>query len=125
MKGLILLILLFISVSLSAQTEKKFIREGNKLYNEQKYSEAENSYRNATSKKSNSFEAAFNTANALYKQSKYDAAAAMYDTLTKWKNNKDMQAKLYYNLGNSYVKSKKLEEGINAYKNSLKNNPKD
>ncbi|HEY4787845.1 MAG TPA: tetratricopeptide repeat protein, partial [Bacteroidales bacterium] len=49
----------------------------------------------------------------------------MYDTLTKWKNNPSTQAKLYYNLGNSYIKEKKLEEGISAYKNSLKNDPKD
>ena len=125
MRGLIVILLLVISVSISAQTERKYIREGNQQYKEGKFGDAENSYRSAISKKSNSFEAAFNTANSLYKQGKYADAAAMYDSLTKWKNNKDMQAKLYYNIGNSYVKAKKLEEGITAYKNSLKNNPKD
>lgn len=125
MRGLTLIIFFLLSVSLSAQTEKKFIREGNKLYKDGKYGEAENSYRSATSKKSDSYEAAYNTANSLYKQGKYEAAASLYDTLSKWKTNDSRKAKLFYNLGNSLVKTKKLNEGINAYKNSLKIDPKD
>lgn len=125
MRQIFILFLLLLSVAASAQSERSLIRQGNKQYNEGKFNEAENSYRGAISKKSNSFEAVFNTANSLYKQGKFTDAAVMYDSLTKWKNPQDLQSKLYYNMGNSYVKAKKLNEGISAYKNSLKLNPKD
>jgi Ca-activated chloride channel homolog len=125
MKGLLITILLLSSLSLAAQTERKFIREGNKLYKEQKYSDAEISYRKALDKKNNSFAGAFNTASSLYKQGKYPEAAAMFDTMAKSQTNKSNLAKIYYNQGNAYIKANKLNEGINAYKNSLKLNPKD
>ena len=51
-----------------AQQERKFIREGNELFEKQDFEKAEVEYRKAADKKANSFEAAFNMADALYKQ---------------------------------------------------------
>jgi tetratricopeptide (TPR) repeat protein len=125
MRGLIILFSLLISVQVFAQTERKYIRKGNKEYESQKYSDAELEYRKALDKKPKSFEAAFNVGNSLYKQGKYPEAAVQFDTLAKTTRDKEDLANLYYNLGNSYLKSKKLDESIGAYKNSLKINPKD
>lgn len=125
MKYIFLLSCMLFSVTVSAQSEKKYIREGNKLYEEGKYGDAENSYRKATNIKGNSFAAAYNTANSLYKQGKFTDAAAMYDSLAHWKINSDLKSKLYYNIGNSKVGAKKYEEAIEAYKTSLRINPKD
>ena len=35
------------------------------------------------------------------------------------------QSKAYYNLGNSYLKSEKYQESVDAYKMALRQNPKD
>ena len=43
-----------------AQQERKFIREGNELFEKQDFEKAEVEYRKAADKKANSFEAAFN-----------------------------------------------------------------
>jgi hypothetical protein len=71
MKNIIILLFSFISLSVCGQTERKYIRSGNKLYNEKKYSDAELSYRKALDKKADSFESAFNIGNSLYKEGKF------------------------------------------------------
>lgn len=126
MKYLFFIILsVMFSFPVLAQNDRKFIKEGNKQYSENKYSDAEVLYRKALSKKSNSFEASFNTADALYKQGKFSDAAAIYDTLAASGASKSNLAKSYYNLGNSLIKSQKIQDGINAYKKSLRLNPND
>ena len=52
----------------TAQQERKYIREGNDLFEQQDFEKAEVEYRKAADKKADSFEAAFNMADALYKQ---------------------------------------------------------
>jgi len=125
MRELMVIISLLMSVSVFAQSERKYIREGNKLYDNKKYADGELAYRKAIDKKPNSFEAAFNVGNSLYKQGKYLDAATQFGNLIEPTKNKDQLAKLYYNIGNSYLKANKLDESISAYKNSLLKNPTD
>ena len=40
-------------------------------------------------------------------------------------SDKEKLAKAYHNMGNSYLFNQKLDEAIEAYKNSLRNNPDD
>ena len=75
LKPIIIFALVFGGVMpLMAQQERKFIREGNELFEKQNFEKAEVEYRKAADKKMDSFEAAFNMADALYKQKKYDEA---------------------------------------------------
>lgn len=124
----ILIILLFLSQSplLFAQQGKRYIKKGNELYQQQKYTEAEASYRKSVDKKSQPLEGNFNLGDALYKQKKFPEAMEQFNQIaTSAKNNKAVTAQAYHNLGNSFISNKKLEEGIAAYKKSLINNPKD
>lgn len=125
MRTLILITISLISLSVFGQTERKYIRSGNKLYDEKKYTDAELSYRKALDKKPNSFESSFNIGNSLYKEGKFPEAANQFSNLTDATNDKDKLAKVYHNLGNSYVKAKKLQEGIDSYKKALIQNPSD
>ena len=125
MKAILIITISLISFSVFGQTERKYIRSGNKLYDEKKYSDAELSYRKALDKKANSFESSFNIGNSLYKEGKFPEAANQFSNLTDATNDKDKLAKVYHNLGNSYVKSQKLQEGIDSYKKSLIQNPSD
>ena len=71
-----------------AQQERKFIREGNELFEKQDFEKAEVEYRKAADKKANSFEAAFNMADALYKQKKYDE---LWNSFLLWQNKKPIK----------------------------------
>jgi Ca-activated chloride channel homolog len=125
MKNLFLLIGICFSVVLNAQEERKIIRQGNKEYKAQKYTEAEELYRKAIEKKPQSVEANYNTGNFLYKQNKYLDAASKYNALLNSTTDKKEKAYIYHNLGNSYLKANQLKESIDAYKESLKLNPTD
>jgi tetratricopeptide (TPR) repeat protein len=110
---------------LAQHDEQKLIREGNKYYKKNKFSEAEKNYINALGKKPNSYRGIFNLGDALYKQGKYKESAEQFEILTQRKTSNDTLAKVYHNLGNAYLKQKEYEKSINAYKNALKKNSND
>jgi len=122
----IIFLFLLQATSLFAQQEKRYIKKGNELYQQQKYKEAEASYRKSFGKKAQQIEGNFNLGDALYKQKKFPEAAEKFNQIAEsTKNNKEVAAQAYHNLGNSFLENKKLEESIAAYKKSLINNPKD
>ena len=109
--------------TICAQEEKKFIRQGNGQYKENKFSEAEISYRKAIDKNKLSSDAGFNLGDALYKQNKYDDAGKQFAESFSAMTDKKKKSASLFNLGNSLLNNKKLEESIGAYKNSLKIDP--
>jgi Ca-activated chloride channel family protein len=123
--GLLLVVLTFLPAISFCQQEKKFIKEGNELFENKKFKEAEKSYQKALQKNKGSYKATFNLGDAYYKQGKYEEAAQQFQELTHRATYGDTLSKAYHNLGNALLKSKKYEESANAYKNALKNNPND
>lgn len=120
-----LLMLTFLPAVLQAQEDKKYIKEGNELFENKKYPEAAKSYQQALKKSKDSYKATFNLGDAYYKQGKFEDAAQQFQALTHRATSKDTLSKAYHNLGNALLQSKKYEESINAYKNALKSNPAD
>jgi Ca-activated chloride channel homolog len=105
------------------QTEKKFIRQGNSQYKDNKYSEAEVSYRKAIDQNKQAADAGFNLGDALYKQNKYEEAGKQFtESFSALADRKKKSASLF-NLGNTFLSNKKIQESIEAYKNSLKIDP--
>lgn len=131
MKVSYLIISILISTFVYAQNERKFIREGNKLYNDSNFEESEVSYRKAIDELPDSYSAAFNLGDALYKQGKFEEAANQFQALANKDLSKEELAKVYHNLGNSLLQSKdekgqaRLQESIDAYKQALRNNSED
>jgi Ca-activated chloride channel homolog len=125
-RGVTILIILWltgVSFTIYAQSEKKFIRQGNGLYNENKFSESEVAYRKAIDKNNMSSDAGFNLGDALFRQKKYeDAGKQFLENSSAVASNTKKSASLY-NLGNSLLNANKIQESIQAYKNSLKLNP--
>jgi len=116
-------LLLLLSVTVNAQSDKKFIRQGNREYGKNNYSESEISYRKAIDNNKQSPDAVFNIGDALYKQNKFEDASKQFVDNVNLNEDKNKKSASLYNLGNSLLQAKKIEESIEAYKNSLKLNP--
>ena len=124
MKTIILIaVALTMSLTSQAQQERKLIRGGNTLFHKQDFEKAEVEYRKALDKEVDSYEAAFNLGDAMYKQKKYDEALQQFMSLTKDETNKERLGELYHNIGNTLLSMNKLDESIEAYKQSLRNRP--
>jgi tetratricopeptide (TPR) repeat protein len=108
-----------------AQNKKSFLRDGNELYADSSFNEAEMQYRKSLEKDQDYFNASFNLADAIYKQERYEESSALFNALKDDAPTETDLAKVYHNLGNSLVKEQKLEEAIDAYKSALRINPND
>ena len=127
-------ILLFISISLSsfllplssnAQTDRQYIRQGNKQFRSGDYPNAEVSYRKAIEKNPKNPQAVFNLGNALMAQKKDSAAVVQFESATKLETNPLRKAKAYHNMGVVCQPHKMYGEAIEAYKSALRLNPND
>jgi Ca-activated chloride channel homolog len=108
-----------------AQSTNSLLREGNKLYNKEKYNNATESYSKALQQAPKDVRANFNQGDALYKLNELDKAKEHYQLAAKLSVNTDIKSKAYYNIGNAWYKQEKYEESARAYKDALKLNPKD
>lgn len=126
LRQLSVLILAVLSVPPSAysQGDKKYIREGNREYEKANYADSEISYRKALDKNNSSGNAVFNIGNALYKQEKYEDAGRQYSTNFEMNDDRRKKSASLYNLGNSLLKGGRIPESIEAYKRSLKLDPR-
>ena len=124
-KHIILILLLSISTVAYAQTDRQFIREGNRLFTKQQYDKAEVQYRKAIEKNSSNPQALYNLGCALMMQNKDSAAIVQYQKATKVEKNKVRLASVYHNIGVVCQNHKMYGEAIKAYEQALRNNPKD
>jgi Ca-activated chloride channel family protein len=125
MRSFVIILLSFIAGDGISQAERKFIRQGNRDYDEKNYQQAEIGFRKALEKAPGSVPADFNLGNALYRQKQYEPAAGKYAELAQKEKEKGTLSRYYYNLGNALFESKKYTESIGAYKNALRANPSD
>ena len=117
--------LLFIVMTINAQTDRQFIRQGNKHFRQGNYAEAEISYRKALEKNGRNPQALYNLGNALYAQKKDSAAIQQYEQAVKTETNPLRKAKAYYNMGVVCQSHKMYGEAIEAYKEALRLKPQD
>lgn len=130
---LYIIALLFCGSPIIAQkAERKNVREGNKLYQNKKYTEAEIAYRKSLEVNPRSIEGTFNLGNALYRQNKFPEAAEQYQLLMgqaeRMMDTPEGVAHLsevFHNTGNILMQNKDYAQSIEAYKQSLRLNPHD
>jgi tetratricopeptide (TPR) repeat protein len=127
------LLILCSGVMYAQKAERKNVREGNKLYQNEKFTESEIAYRKSLEVNPRSTEGIFNLGNALYKQEKYPEAAEQYQLIAGQGQrlindnpaNTARLAQVFHNLGNISMKNKEYAKSVEAYKQSLRFNPKD
>jgi len=115
--------LLIPTVSAWSQADRKYIRQGNREYSKDKYSESEISYRRALDVNKESADAVFNSGDALYKLNKYEDAGRQFAKNHDMNDGPLKKSASLYNLGNSLLMADKVKESIDAYKGSLKLDP--
>ncbi|MDY2860551.1 MAG: tetratricopeptide repeat protein [Candidatus Cryptobacteroides sp.] len=124
-KLIYILALLSISVAMSAQTDRKEVRSGNRQFRRGNYKEAEISYRKALVKDSLSFAANYNLANVLYRGEHYDEAGKILETVREAAPASEYGADYFFNAGDIALAKKDYAAAVDAFKQSLLLNPGD
>ncbi|MDZ7266385.1 MAG: tetratricopeptide repeat protein [candidate division KSB1 bacterium] len=123
---LLLLSLVWLPASLHAQgAGRRQVLEGNRLYAEGKYDQANDRYRDAEIDNPSSPIVKFNIGDALYQKRNYEAALQAFQEAIQKSDDPRLQAESYYNLGNTLYRLNKWPESILAYQQALKLNPND
>lgn len=120
----------------SAKRERNFIKEGNTLYNDKKYAEAEIAYRKALQENEGSEIAMFNLASALLRQvslasgmednaqnNPRQEASKILQNLAQTANNEYIAENALYDLGNIAFNDQQYQQSIEWYKKTLRKNP--
>ena len=125
LKYIFILMAVFVCTGAFAQVDRQYIRNGNKLFHQQNYAKAEVEYRKAISKNPNNAQAIYNLGNALLMQQKDSAATSFFQKSGRIETSKMRKAMSYHNIGVICQKHQMYGDAINAYKEALRNNPKD
>ena len=119
------MLLLLIAMSLSAQTDRQYVRQGNKQFRAGDFPNAEVSYRKSLEKNDRNPQALYNLGNSLMAQNKDSAAVVEFEKAAKVESNELRKSMAYHNMGVICQRHQMYAEAIEAYKQSLRLNPRD
>lgn len=109
----------------NAQTDRYFVRKGNKQYHLGEQNKAEIFYTKAKEKNSQNPQANYNLGTVLMTQEKDSFAIDMYKKAIRNEKVPGRIAMSFHNMGWIYQNKKEYAQAIEAYKNALRNNPYD
>jgi len=120
-----LLFFLLATVATMAQSAGRALTTGNDNYSNKHYPKSEADYRIAGSKSESKVIPNYNLGNSLYKQKRNKEAITTFNKAITQAKTKEEKHQAYHNLGNAYMAIKNYKAAEEAYKNALRNNPKD
>lgn len=123
--GTLLLLLLATTSAFAQKAERDYIRKGNRAYKDSVYVDAEVNYRKALEANPQSTVSMFNLGNTLLQQNKVQEAMEQYVGAARMEKDKMNLAQIYHNMGVIFHAQKDYAKAVEAYKESLRNNPKD
>ena len=123
--GTLLLLLLATTSAFAQKAERDYIRKGNRAYKDSVYVDAEVNYRKALEANPQSTVSMFNLGNTLLQQNKVQEAMEQYVGAARVEKDKMNLAQIYHNMGVIFHAQKDYAKAVEAYKESLRNNPKD
>lgn len=121
---ILLMLLSFTSVA-AQRSYREHLRSGNKIYSDSIYDKSEIEYRKAIEKDGKDADAHFNLGNALFFQNKGEEALKEYELAAMYETDKGRLAQIYHNMGVLMQSAKDYKNAVEAYKQSLRNNPND
>ena len=120
-----LIVALLVASASFAQNDRRYITQGNKLFRSGQFDKAEVAYRKAIEKNPRNPQAHYNLGNSLMAQKKDSAAVQSFQKSTELETSKIRKAMAFHNMGVVCQQHKMYGEAIEAYKSSLRLNPKD
>jgi Ca-activated chloride channel homolog len=121
---LVVAMLIFVAPDLRAESLASKNREGNRLFSQGKYEDAEKAYLDAQVKNPGRPEILYNLGNALIKQNKYGQGIQSL-LQSEEKGDKGIKENSWYNTGNALFSMSKFKESAEAFKQALKLDPAD
>ena len=120
-----LTIIVFLSsaLSVSAQSDEKAIRRGNRNYKSANYEQAIAHYKKALEIRPNNAKAQFNLGDVYYAKQSYDTAYNEFQKVLELSPDAKLKSDAVYNMGNCLLAQNKYYDAFNLYKVSLKLNP--
>lgn len=129
MKRLMILILALVSaVTVSAQTDRKEVRAGNKAFRKGDFRKSEIDYRKAVLKDSLSVAAQYNLASSLYRQDDYEGAQKALSSIAETVSGMETvgtKADFYFNQGDVALAQKDYASAVKSFRQSLLLRPDD
>ena len=124
-KVVVLAVCLMAVTSVTAQSDRQLVRQGNKQFRQGNYAEAEINYRKALEKNDRNPQANYNLGNALMGQRKDSSAIRQLEIAAKLETVPLRKAQAYHNIGVICQNRQMFGEAIEAYKEALRLNPAD
>ena len=129
MKRLMILILALVSaVTVSAQTDRKEVRAGNRAFRKGDFRKSEIDYRRAVLKDSLSVAAQYNLASSLYRQDDYEGAQKALSSIAETVSGIEAagtKADFYFNQGDVALAQKDYAYAVKSFRQSLLLRPDD
>ena len=113
-----LLVLVILIAGCSSTSFNALMRDGNEDFDEGRYEEALDSYRDAQVKDPGRAEADYNAGNALYRNGEFDRAAAEFLRGLDVADG-DIVLDIYFNLGNARFREGRYDDAVAAYRQVL------
>ncbi len=108
------------------KAEREYLRKGNQAYRKESYLDAEINYRKVLEVTPFSPEGLYNLGNAMALQAKDSEAMELYmKAAERCRDNPKKQAMIYHNIGDLYMASGDYMGAVEAFKQSLRNDPTD
>jgi Ca-activated chloride channel family protein len=118
-------IFIFFTQFAFSQQWKDSLQAARKLYKSGDYVQSYQKYKSAQKNAPKNIDLSDEMGQSAYKAQEFEKAEKLFKQSSSAKGDKMQKAKAYHNIGNSKLKQKKYEEAIDAYKESLRNNPND
>ena len=106
-----------------SQTDRDYIRRGNRLMRDSIFDKAQVEYQKAIEKDNTNPISHYNLGNALLYQNKAEDAMKEYETAARLEKDKGRLAQIYHNMGVLLQSAKQFDKAVACYRNSLRNDP--
>ena len=120
-----LLLLLSLSFTLGAQTDRREVRAGNRKFKKEAFKEAEIDYRKAVVKDSLSVAGNYNLGSALYRQQDWEGAGKALERVKDIAPSTENAARWHYNSGDVALQKKDYATAVKAFREALLLTPDD
>jgi len=119
-----LILFLFVPL-LNAQSIRGLVNDGVDAYENNNFADAEVNFKKSIENDIENFESRFNLGDAIFKQGRFDEALEEFKNSMPLALTDESKASIFHNIGNTFLKSQKLQESVGAYREALKLNPND